>query len=79
MARRCEAKQKVIDAVRKMPPLYHKKPDEEFDYRKARTLWWIVKQPEVLKYLWNMIKQSGVIIYDKDTGKWHGIDWNDDD
>lgn len=56
-----------------MPPLRHSVPGENFDIRKSRVLWWLVKQPEVLNYVWNNIKQSGAIKYNKDTGKWQGV------
>ena len=38
MARRNKSKQDIVDAAKKMPPLYHKIPGEEFSLRKARTL-----------------------------------------
>lgn len=72
---RNKSKQAIIDIAKKMPPLFHKLPDEDFDYRKARTLWWLTKQPEVLKYIWDMVKQSGALEYDSATHKWHGVDF----
>lgn len=51
-ATRSKARQDVVNAAKRMPPLFHKLPNEDFDYRKSRTLWWLVKQPEVLKYIW---------------------------
>lgn len=75
MAKRNGSQQAIVDAARKMPPLYHKLPNTEFDFRKARTLWWLVKQPSVLKHIWNIVKQSGAIKYDECTGKWQGVDF----
>ena len=69
----------IIDIAKDMPPLYHKLPDEEFDYRKSRTLWWLVKQPSVLKYIWDIVKQSGSVVYDAKTGKWKGINFESDE
>lgn len=74
-ATRSKARQDVVNAAKKMPPLFHKLPNEDFDYRKSRTLWWLVKQPEVLKYIWDMVKQSGALMYDDKLHKWHGVDF----
>jgi hypothetical protein len=79
MAKTSKARQAIIEAAKKMPPLFHKIPDEDFDYRKARTLWWLVKQPEVLKYVWDIVKQSDAVIYDGTTRKWHGVDFEEVD
>lgn len=79
MAKTSKARQAIIEVAKKMPPLFHKIPGEDFDYRKARTLWWLVKQPEVLKYVWDIVKQSGAVIYDGTTRKWHGVDFEEVD
>ncbi len=75
MAKRNKAEQAIVDIAKNMPPLYHKQPGIEFDIRKSRTLWWLVKQPEVLNHIWNIVKQSGAIKYDPVTGKWQGVDF----
>lgn len=74
-ATRSKARQDVVNAAKRMPPLFRKLPNEDFDYRKSRTLWWLVKQPEVLKYIWDMVKQSGALVYDDKSHKWHGVDF----
>lgn len=76
---RNKSRQDIVEAAMKMPPLYHRLPNEEFDYRKARTLWWLTKQPEVLKYIWDIVKQSGALVYDSRTHKWHGKDFEFED
>lgn len=70
---------KLYEAAKSMPPLYHKLPGEDFDIRKSRVIWWLVKQPELLEYVWNRIKQSGAVKYDSQTGKWQGIDFQEED
>ena len=77
--KRSKLQQAAVDAAKKMPPLFHKLPDENFDVRKSRTLWWLVKQPEVLNYVWNIIQSSKAIIYDQDIGKWKGVDFENDE
>lgn len=79
MARKNKTKQSIIETAKQMPPLFHKLPDEEFDYRKSRTLWWLVKQPEVLKYIWDIVKQSEAIIYNPVTHKWQGVEFEEDE
>lgn len=79
MAKRNSSRQTIVKAARKMPPLYHKLPNEKFDIRKARTLWWLTKQPAVLEHIWNIVKQSGAIRYDARTGKWQGVDFELED
>lgn len=37
MAKTSKARQAIIEAAKKMPPLFHKIPGEDFDYRKARN------------------------------------------
>ena len=32
MAKTSKARQAIIEAAKKMPPLFHKIPDEDFDY-----------------------------------------------
>ncbi len=62
-----------------MPPLFHKLPNETYDVRKSRVLWWLVKQPVVLEYLWDLVKHSGAIAYHPDTKKWEGVDFVHED
>lgn len=69
----------LYQIVRRMPPLYHKLPGEDFDIRKSRIIWWLTKQPEMLEYVWNRIKQSGAVKYDPQTGKWQGVDFQEED
>lgn len=79
MPKRSKARQDIIDTAKRMPPLFHKLPGEDFDIRKARTLWWLVKQPQVLKYIWDLLKQSGAVEYNSSTGKWQGIEFEGED
>ncbi len=73
--KRSKSRQAIVDAARRMPPLYHTLPGEEFNLRKSRTLWWLIKQLPVLKYIWDIVKQSGAITYNPNTKKWVGVDF----
>ena len=77
--KRSKMQQAAVDAAKKMPPLYHKNPDAEFDIRKSRTIWWLIKQPEILTYVWNLITSAKVIVYNPDTHKWQGIDFEQEE
>ena len=68
-------KSKIFDIARKMPPLNHSVKGEVFDIRKSQVLQWLIKQPEVLNYIWNKLKNSGDVIYDEKSGTWRGADY----
>ena len=76
MSKMVKRKNQLLSIARKMPPLFHSLPEEPFDILKSRVLWWLVKQPDVLNFIWNRVKQSGDVVYDPDTGKWVGVDFN---
>ena len=65
--------------IANMPPLHHMLPGESFDYRKSEVLKWITARPALIEYVYDQAKQKGEIIYDKETGKWQGVDWEADD
>jgi|GEM_PF-842675 len=65
-----------LDVIKLMPPLYHKLPEQEFEIRKSETIDWLINQPEILAYLWDEVaRKSENVIYDKNTGKWQGVDY----
>jgi hypothetical protein len=68
---------KKLEVIKKMPPLYHKLPDKEFDTFKSETINWLLQQPEILNYLWDEVaRRSENIIYDVETGLWTGVDYD---
>lgn len=77
MARKTKTrKAKIMDIARTMPPLFHKPPNQDFDCRKSYVIKWLLKHDEAYDYLWNMVKASGAIEYDPDTGTWKGVDFD---
>lgn len=68
---------KKLRVIKNMPPLYHTLPNRNFDIKKSEVVRWLIEQPEVLNYLWDHIKQSGVLEYDIETKKWKGVDYAD--
>ena len=75
-------KDRLLNAARKMPPLHHKLPGEDFDWMKSETVKWLVSQPEVLNFIWQSVRnktgENTLISYDADTGTWQGVDCNGD-
>ncbi len=67
----------IFQVAKKMPPLYHKLPGKEFDVFKSQVIWWLTRQPEMLEYIWNKLKQSGAVRYDPQSGKWQGINFHE--
>lgn len=75
-------KDRLLSAARKMPPLHHKLPGEDFDWMKSETVKWLVSQPEILNFIWQSVRnktgENMLISYDADTGTWQGVDCNGD-
>ncbi len=70
-----------LESTRKMPPLYHKLPDEEFDIKKSEVAKWLIQQPLALNVIFQLVKntscQNHSIVYNSSTGKWQGVDYNE--
>lgn len=72
-----------LNCIKNMPPLHHKTPDSNFDIMTSEVVNWIVQQPDVRKWIYDKITDSSggkdpeFIKYNKDTGKWQGVDYND--
>lgn len=69
---------KKMEIGRNLPPSYHKLPGEKYDIKKSEIVQWLIQQPEILQFLWDQFQPSGYIIYDRSTGKWHGVDYDKD-
>lgn len=69
---------KLLKCTTYMPRLKHKpEPDEPFDISKSEVAKWLVQQPDVLQYVFSRLKNSGFIVYDKDTNEWYGSNFVD--
>lgn len=64
-----------LKIARNMPPLYHKRPGEEYDVQKSEAVQWLLNQPEIQEFVWTQFKQSKDIAFDSLTGKWQGVDY----
>lgn len=64
---------KVKAVVSQMPELSHwpNKPSD-FDITKSEVLAWLLKQPEVLNWLVQQVKDCKAIVYNPEKGTWKG-------
>lgn len=70
---------KSLIFAKKMPPLFHKLPEEKYDVRKSEVVKWLLEQDEMLEYVFDAVRGFGFkespIEYDSTTGKWQGVDY----
>lgn len=67
-----------LDSVKKMPPLAHGRKGEPFDIRKSEAAAWIANQLEVMQKIFDTARYHGAIRYVPATGRWQGVDHDDD-
>lgn len=64
---------KRIELAGHMPPLAHQPdPAQPFDIGKSEVVQWLMAQPEVQKYVFELFKDHRAIVFDPESGKWHG-------
>lgn len=72
-----------LESIKKMPPLYHKQPGEDFDMAKSEVAQWLIQQPLALNVIFELVKNTSCkdhsIKYDSRSGKWHGINYSQDE
>jgi hypothetical protein len=66
---------KKLEIGKKMPPLFHTLPGQDFWYSDSEVLKWIANQPILLNWVKDQLKTAGYITYDATTGKWTGVDY----
>lgn len=74
---------KELQCVKNMPKLKHRNPEKEFDIRDSEVVQWLISQPTVLNYLFDIVRgrdkrRESLIEFDKATGTWQGVDYNGD-
>lgn len=61
-----------------MPPLYRTQPGQTYNFKNDDVIKWISKRPGLLMYVFDKLVAANHIFYDKSTGKWQGIDYEED-
>lgn len=64
-----------LECVKKMPPLRHSIPGENYNVNLSEAALWIAAQPDVVQKMFNMAQNNKVICYNPQTGKWQGVDY----
>lgn len=59
--------------ARKMPPLTHWEKKGDFKTTNSKVYEWLISQEEIAKAIFS--KYSKQLVFDKETGKWNGIDY----
>ena len=63
--------------AKSMPPLYHTQPGEDYHWKKSDVLKWLAARPALIEYLFETVKNKE-IVYNPDTGKWQGVNYDED-
>ena len=61
-----------------MPPLYHTHPGQEYSQLNSDVLKWLAARPMLIEYIFERASNAKEIFYDPITGKWQGVDYEDD-
>lgn len=59
-----------------MPPLDHypnRQAQGGFDYRDSQVMAYLTTNPDVLHWIFNHVKEQGLIRFDPATNRWEGV------
>jgi hypothetical protein len=65
-----------VKAAARMPLLEHYRRGEPFNISKSEVVKWLCRQPEIQQQFFNYYKACGAIVFDIETGGWHGSNWS---
>lgn len=68
-----------LRVARNMPPLYHTLPNATYHHKKSEVLKWLAARPALIEHLFTQVSNSKDIMYDPSTGKWQGIDYEEEE
>lgn len=68
---------KKLLIAKKMPPLYHTLPGQEFELKKSQVLNWLSSELIIQEWIMEQLKTAGYIVYNPNTGQWKGVDSDD--
>lgn len=78
MSKGFKRRSEKLNIARNLPPSYHKFSDEPYNVKKSEVVNWLIQRPSILEYIWDKIKQSNDVFYNSETGKWQGVDYEED-
>lgn len=55
-----------------MPVLSHFHKDRAFRIEESEVVRWLIAQPELMQFIFNLCKNAGVIVYE--NGRWRGTE-----
>lgn len=74
---------KFLEAAKRMPPLYHTLPNEEFDINKSEVIKWLMNQEDTKQFICDRIMNRSKVLkpieYNSKTGKWQGVEYDKED
>jgi hypothetical protein len=56
-----------------MPPLFHSLPGAEFDIAKSEVVKWLLRQPEIQRWIFGIVRGRRLIEFDAEHGTWRGV------
>jgi galactose mutarotase-like enzyme len=62
----------ALRAASTMPSLRHQRAGERFSIETSEAVDWLIKQPAVRQWTWNVLKRHGAICFEPETGRWRG-------
>lgn len=74
-----KSKDKRLFVAKDMPPLYRSLPGNMYSYKNDEVLKWISQRPGLLNYLFDKLSASKYILYNSETGKWQGENYEPND
>ena len=72
--RKKKKRSKSVEVAKKMPPLYHTLPGEQFDLRKSEVVKWLSEQAQLHAWVLEQLIIAGFVEYDAETVLWSGIE-----
>ena len=73
MAKR-KRRDRALAGAALMPVLAHSTGDGPFDIMGSDAAAWLCSLPEVRQYVFDAAKECGYIVYDRESGKWAGVE-----
>jgi hypothetical protein len=66
----------ALQRASEMPPLSHwLGKDQSFSITRSEAAKWLAAQPEILQFVFNSMKNAGVIEFDLESRSWRGVNY----